>query len=143
MAELLLARALASTNIAAPPEKVFDAWLTKDIASCFLAAGNHEVSAISIDPREGGAFNVSMANTDSSFDHHGHYVVIDRPRRLVFTWVSPATEGRLTMVEILFTPADGGTRLELRHEGLLNEERERQHAGGWQSILDKLQRQLN
>src|SRR5215212_9985251 len=102
MAELLLARAMASTLIAAPPEKVFDAWLDQDVASRFLAAGSHEVSAISIDAREGGAFNVSMANTDSSFDHYGHYFVIDRPRQLVFTWISPATEGRLTMVEILF-----------------------------------------
>jgi uncharacterized protein YndB with AHSA1/START domain len=140
MAELLLARAMASTRIAAPPEKVFDAWLDEDVARQFLAAGDHSVADIAIDSREGGAFNVSMANTESSFDHHGHYVVLDRPRRLVFTWISPATEGRLTMVEINFTPENGGTLVELRHDGLLNEERERQHAGGWQSILDKLQR---
>ena len=142
MAELLLARAMASTTIAAPPEKVFNAWLDEDLASRFLAAGQTSVGALSIDAREGGAFSVTMTDSEGDYPHRGHYVVIDRPRRLVFTWISKGTEERLTMVEVRFIPEDGGTLVELRHDGLLNEEREGQHARGWQSILDKLAGQL-
>ena len=71
MAELLLARAMASTNIAAPPEKVFDAWLSEDVASRFVAAGNHEVSAISSDPLDGGSVNVPNV---PFFDASGYLV---------------------------------------------------------------------
>lgn len=137
MAELLLARAMASTSIKAPPEKIFDAWLNPDLAGRFLAAGSTHVESIKIDAREGGAFRIGMKD-ETIHDHHGNYVLIDRPRRLVFTWVSKGTEGRLTMVEVRFTPEGDGTRVELRHDGLLNEERERQHATGWGTILDKL-----
>lgn len=141
MAELLLARAMASASIEAPPEKIFDAWLDEDLASRFMAAGESHVDSIAIDARVGGAFRIGMKD-DSVHDHHGTYVVIDRPRRLVFTWVSKGTEGRLTMVEIRFIPQGGGTLVELRHDGLLNDERERQHGKGWQSIFDKMQRQF-
>ena len=31
----------------------------------------------------------------------------------------------------------GGTRVDLRHHGLLNDTRANQHSKGWQSILEK------
>lgn len=139
MAEIL-AKAEVSIRIGAPPERVFDAWLDPGLARQFLAAGETRVGEMEIDPREGGRFRIEMASGERRYMHHGEYVVIDRPRRLVFTWISAATEERLTIVDVHFTPDAGGTRVDLRHEGLLNPEREAQHRWGWQSILEKLER---
>ena len=44
------------------------------------------------DPRDGGAFRIVMVNDDTDILHSGTYREIDRPRRLVFTWTSPATQ---------------------------------------------------
>src|SRR5579863_2549147 len=139
MAEATPYRASAEIEIAAAPEAVFDAWLDPGMAARFLAAGETHVGEIAIDAREGGAFRIVMRRPDDTrVDHHGRYVVIDRPRRLVFTWMSAATEQRLSLVEVTFTPTASGVRVRIDHEGLPDAERAGQHQGGWASILAKL-----
>jgi uncharacterized protein YndB with AHSA1/START domain len=81
-----------------------------------------------------------MQGDAKSYEHSGRYVVIDRPRRLVFTWISAGTDHRLSLVTIVFTPIQGGVRLDLEHEGIPDAERARQHESGWASILRKLAR---
>ncbi len=138
MARPSLYRAAASVLIRATPEAAFDAWLDPRLARQFLAAGDTTVAAFECDPREGGSFRLVMARAETRFEHEGRYVLIDRPRRLVFTWVSPGTDHRLSLVTVVFTPADGGVRLDLEHEGLPDDERAGRHQLGWTSILDKL-----
>src|ERR1700680_2146634 len=117
MAEPSLYRATATATIRTTPEAAFAAWL---------------------DPRQAAPFRLVMQGAAESFEHTGRYVVIDRPRRLVFTWISVATDHRLSLVTIVFTPADGGVRIDLEHEGIPDAERAGRHQGGWTSILRKL-----
>lgn len=138
MAEPILHQARASVTIRGKPEAVFDAWLDPKRAGRFLAAGEMVVGDIELDPREGGAFRLVMQGAAERYVHHGRYVLIDRPRRLVFTWISPGTEWRLSLVTVAFTPVDGGVRVDLEHEGLPDADRAERHRRGWGSILDKL-----
>lgn len=138
MAEPILARAQASIEIAAPAEAVFDAWLDPAIAGRFLAAGDMDVETAEIDAREGGAFRVVMRGEDNRVEHSGRYVVIERPRRLIFTWVSAGTDWRLSLVTVVFIPIPAGVRVELQHEGLPNADRAARHEYGWETILAKL-----
>lgn len=131
-------RARASVLIAASAEAVFDAWLDPALARRFMAAGDMRVSELTIDPREGGAFHLVMQGERERYVHHGRYVVIDRPRRLVFTWISEGTAQRLSLVTVRLSVEAGGVRVELEHEGLPDPERGDIHGRGWGSILGKL-----
>lgn len=138
MAAPSLYRATASVEIRTTPEAAFDAWLDPRQAALFLAADTTIVGEFVNDPREGGAFRLVMRGASDSYEHTGRYVVIDRPRRLVFTWISAGTDHRLSLVTVVFTPVEGGVRLDLEHEGIPDVERARQHESGWASILRKL-----
>jgi uncharacterized protein YndB with AHSA1/START domain len=76
----------------------------------------------------------------------GKYVIVDQPRRVVFTWgwsdpgmgVPPGS----STVEVTFEPEASGrsTRLRLVHRGLPDSDRERVlHDDGWTRFLARLQ----
>jgi uncharacterized protein YndB with AHSA1/START domain len=140
MAEPSPYRAYAEIEIAAAPAKVFDAWLDPGLAARFFAGGDTVVGEIAIDPREGGAFRLVMQDGAARFEHEGRYVVIERPRRLIFTWFSAGTDHRLSLVEVTFTPTAAGVRVRVEHEGLPDAERAGRHQRGWGTILAKLSR---
>ena len=71
------------------------------------------------DPRPGGEFWLNVTNVDIA---SGHFVDIDPPHRVVFTWGwetgrSPLPPGAST-VEITLSPNGDGTDLRLRHLNL-------------------------
>jgi uncharacterized protein YndB with AHSA1/START domain len=79
----------------------------------------------------------------------GRYVIVDRPRRIVFTWgwsdpsigVPPGS----SEVEVTFAPQDSGrsTRMRLVHRGLPDAERGVMlHDDGWTRFLARLQAAL-
>jgi uncharacterized protein YndB with AHSA1/START domain len=138
MAEAIPLRATATIVVRAAPEKVFDAWLDPAKAANFLAAGDTVARDVTIDAREGGAFRVVMQRRDIGIEHHGRYVLIDRPRRLIFTWLSSGTDWRLSLVTVTFTAVEGGVRVDIEHEGLPNAGQAGRHQQGWSSILRKL-----
>lgn len=138
MAQSSLYRATAMVTIRTTPEAAFDTWLDPQRAARFLAAGETAVGEFTNEPREGGGFRLVMQGAAGRYEHSGRYVLIERPRRLVFTWISAGTDWRLSLVSILFTPVEGGVRIDLEHEGIPDGERARLHENGWASILKKL-----
>jgi uncharacterized protein YndB with AHSA1/START domain len=142
MATPSLHRATASIVIHTSPEAAFDAWLDPRTASRFVAPDTRSVALFESEPREGGSFRLVMQGDSGQIAHEGRYVLVDRPRRLIFTWISPGTDQRLSLVTVLFTPTDGGVRIDLEHEGLPDAERADRHAGGWRSILERLSHSL-
>ena len=135
-----LQRARVSLTIRTTPERAFDAWLDPALARQFMAGGaDQRVAVFETDPREGGAFRVDMTDGQRTLVHEGQYVVIDRPNRLVFTWISAGTDLRLSLVSITFTAVAGGVRLDLEHEGIPDDARAAGHVRGWTAILTKLQ----
>jgi len=139
MASPSLQVARAGVTIRATPERAFDAWLDPKLAVQFLGAGGSEVSTFENDPREGGAFRLVMSFPDRHVPHEGRYVLIDRPRRLIFTWVSAGTDERLSLVTVTFTSVPEGVRVDLVHEGLPDAERAANHTYGWGTILAQLE----
>jgi uncharacterized protein YndB with AHSA1/START domain len=137
MASPRLYRVAASVEIRATPEAAFDAWLDPRRAARFLAANNTNVAVFENDPREGGGFRLVMGDEGRLIEHEGRYVVIDRPKRLIFTWVSAGTDHHLSLVTLTFTATASGVRIDLEHDGLPDAERAGRHEGGWSSILRK------
>jgi len=129
-------------EIAAPAEALFDAWLeAQSLGSWLRPAGVRETRA-ETDPREGGTFRIVMVDDESSVVHSGTYLEIDRPRRLVFTWSSPATGFRDSIVTVTFQASSNSTVVEIHQVGLPDEEAQASHDAGWSDVLRELGRTL-
>ena len=123
----------------APPEEVFDAWTDAASLAVWMAPGAVSRSVVELDARVGGRFRIVMKGPDCDHVHEGEYLVVERPRRLVFTWISAATGGLATTVTVELVPRGRGeTELTLTHEGLPDEAAREQHGSGWGDILRKL-----
>jgi uncharacterized protein YndB with AHSA1/START domain len=131
--------ASAEITIDAPADRVFSAWCDQRIAAKFLCVGDPARGEARIDARVGGEIFVVMADASMRILHRGEFLVVDPPRRLVFTWLSQPTGLRLTIVSVDFEQLDGRrTRVRLQHEGFGDAETARSHAGGWTGILQAL-----
>jgi uncharacterized protein YndB with AHSA1/START domain len=128
-------------EIAAPAEELFDAWLdAQSLGSWLRPTGIRETRA-ETDPRVGGTFRIVMVDDESSIEHTGTYREIDRPRRLVFTWTSPSTRFRDSIVTVTFEPSsNSSTLVEIHQVGLPDEEARVGHHAGWSDALRELDR---
>jgi uncharacterized protein YndB with AHSA1/START domain len=136
-ASLASAAVVVRRTIAAPPEILFDAWLDPISLSQWMRPGAIRSTQARVDARVGGEYEIVMQGDANPIRHRGVYLTIDRPRRLVFTWQSPATEDRETLVTVDFIPRGKATELVVTHEQLPESARP-SHENGWTSGIGKL-----
>ncbi len=128
-------------EIAAPVETLFDAWLDAKRLGTWLRPRVVSETRAETDPREGGDFRIIMVSDQSDILHQGTYLEINRPSRLVFTWSSPATDHRDSVITVTFQPVgSSSTRVEIHQVGLPDEESRAGHTEGWSDALAELQR---
>lgn len=126
-------------HIAAPRERVFDAWLDPKMLARFMLPGpDMSVPEATTDPREGGRFLIVMRAGENDLPHGGTYTTIDRPNKLAFTWESPMSPMEGSTVTLDFVEADGGTDLRLTHVRFPSEESRENHRAGWGRIVATL-----
>ena len=124
-------------TINAPIEKVFDAWLDPAMLRQFvLPQPGMPQPEVENDPREGGEFRIVMRHGDEVLPHAGNYLVIDRPRRLKFSWGSHYSPDDSTVTLDFSAPDAGTTHVVLTQVKFLHEEARDAHRGGWSNILD-------
>jgi uncharacterized protein YndB with AHSA1/START domain len=121
----------------APPSEVFDMFVDAEKLVRWIG-----ISA-DLEARRDGRFRLELMPGQYC---EGHYVIVDRPHRVVFTWgwsdpdmgVPPGS----STVEVTFEPerSGGSTRLRLVHRGLPDSERGRVlHDDGWTRFVARLQ----
>jgi uncharacterized protein YndB with AHSA1/START domain len=126
-------------RLKAEAEQIFDLWTKPDLMVRWMSPypGTVDCKA-SCDLRSGGAFSLVMSGEESSRVVSGTYVQIDRPRKLVFTWIGPLTNNVNTLVTIELIPHGDETELVLTHERLPTMAIREGHTKGWGNILDHL-----
>jgi uncharacterized protein YndB with AHSA1/START domain len=123
--------------ISVPRERVFAAWLDPASLAQWMRPDKTTDATAEVDPRVGGKFRIVMIQGQERYEHTGEYLVIERPERLSFTWISNATDLRSTLVTIDFLQRDTGTDLVLTHRRLPPSQVE-SHRSGWTDILREL-----
>lgn len=126
-------------RVSASPEQIFDMWTRPELMVRWMSPFPGTVHCqASCDLRPGGRYRLVMSTEGASREVTGTYVQIDRPRRLVFTWMGPLTDQVSTLVTLELNPNGDETDLVLTHERLPTDAMFEGHTKGWGRILDHL-----
>ncbi len=133
-----------------PAERVYDAWLDPDKLRVWQSAAlkkmglSGEIGEVTIDAKVGGTFLYSDFRDGSEMCHRGTYLELDRPRRIVFTWIAhnrdepdPAQEADPDKVTLTIEPDGDGCVATIVHH--LNERWKEfldPTRNGWSAILE-------
>jgi uncharacterized protein YndB with AHSA1/START domain len=126
---------VASVRIGAPPEVVFPYFTDPGLAVKWIA------DAAYLDARPGGTLAIDVRGNPA----RGEYVVVDPPRRIVFTW---GIEDRAdfppgsSTVEVVLRADGDETVVTLTHRDLPTEDHRRSHREGWGEFLGLLAEQV-
>jgi uncharacterized protein YndB with AHSA1/START domain len=146
---------LAEIFVAAPPERVFQAFADPAQKMQWWGAKNlYRITEYHSDLRPGGKWkSVGVGADGKSFQVDGEYLEIDPPRLIVHTWNPSFAHLRHTVVRIEFIPQDvhnlqsggprragTGTLVKIRHEGFAGDAVQAQsHGEGWKRVLGWMQ----
>ena len=126
----------------ATPEDVFDAWTDPQQARHWMCPVGCMVSELTLEARVGGRLRLVMQVGGKDFIHLGEFLEVERPRRLVFTWITMYTYYRKSVVTVEFAPVEERTELRITHVLLPDEELADAHRKGWEGLLDHLETRL-
>ncbi|THF85602.1 SRPBCC domain-containing protein [Deinococcus sp. KSM4-11] len=125
-------------HFTAPPERVFDAWVG-DAWAQWLPFPHAVVERLDVHTHVGGHYHLTMRMPNGQqMTASGVYREVQRPTRLVFTWLTSLSE-HASLVSVTLQPSGGGTRMVLRHEGLPIPELRESHRRGWLGGFERLE----
>ncbi|MGH6839589.1 MAG: SRPBCC domain-containing protein [Methylocella sp.] len=129
-----------SRRFDAKPERVFDAWLSKEWGE-WLPPRGARCEVILLEPRVGGRYQVSMTMQDGRpIEISGVYRELIRPEKLVFTWLG-SYNSQETLITLTFKPDGTGTQMNMRQDGFADTQLRDGYNSGWtgeKGSFDKL-----
>ncbi len=122
-----------SRRFDAPPERVFDAWVTKDWCEWMGPAGSR-CTLVALDARIGGSFHLRMTLADGRVSEiTGTYRELVRPERLSMVWGGDCTRFG-TSLTVTFRRDGTGTLMTLCQEGLPDPTIRGNFENGWAGV---------
>lgn len=120
--------------IRAPATRVFDAWTDAAQLRAWWGPEGVRCEDAVIDLRVGGRFHIDNRLPDGRLVRiAGEFLVVEAPRRLVYTWsTGPGIDERVT---VSFEATGDDTRVVVTHERVDDPERRAGHADGWRGCL--------
>jgi uncharacterized protein YndB with AHSA1/START domain len=132
--------------IAAPPERVFDAFTGPEGQREFYGT---DAPGWIVDSRcelrVGGVWSIWFGPSRDELYHHRHvFAAIERPHRILLTTTETRLDGSSfdTSMEFTFEPRDGGTLMRVVQAGFPTEELRDEHTRGTSNAFDRFERTL-
>lgn len=132
-------------HFAAPPDAVFRAWTDPKAFAQWIGPPGVQARDVRVDLRVGGGYSLVLHGDDSGpYPLSGEYREIDRPRRLVFTfvWGHGDLAGLEMLVSLDLIAERGGTRMEFLQEQVPSASARDRHEEGWSGSFARLERLL-
>lgn len=128
----------------ASAEEVFEAWTSPEVMRRWLHCGpDWETPKAEVDLRVGGKVRVVMRRPDGSeAEAWGAYALIDRPHRLVMSWIFYDDPSNEQLIELSFSESEGSTTVRLVNSSISTDERRDAQDWGWRACLGELGRLL-
>jgi uncharacterized protein YndB with AHSA1/START domain len=102
-----------SRRIPAPAESVFDVWMDPKSPGGPWFGAERSI----IQPQVDGFFYFAVKHEGRMWAHYGRFLAIERPRRVEYTWMSEATKGAESVVEVTFEPSGNQTETHIASLG--------------------------
>ena len=132
-------------TIAAPPEKVFDAFTQAETLARWFSPSDQYTSTVpECDARPGGRYRIEMRHSGGNVHVvYGVYERVVRPTELVFSfaWENMPERGH-SRVTVTFEKTGTGTKLVIFQEQLPSAEMREAHNAGWTGCLARLDQVL-
>ena len=128
----------------ASPDAVYDEWLDPAALMDWMCPRPARCRNVELDPRVGGRLRIDISDSGAEFWVSGEYLVLDRPRRLSFswscsTWPDPSLA---SVVHVFLEPRENEQTLMTIEHTLLPPGLAGQHLRGWAAIADQLADEL-
>jgi uncharacterized protein YndB with AHSA1/START domain len=137
VSDLVDGRIVASVEIAAPAERVFQAISSREITAWWGNPGVFDTREWSGDVRVGGRWRAAGVSRGRPYVLGGEFLEVDPPRKLVHTWQG-VVPGPPSRVAYFLEPIEGGTRLTVKHSDIATPEEAANIHVGWRTSLDRL-----
>jgi uncharacterized protein YndB with AHSA1/START domain len=129
-------RLMVSRDMVTSAQALYHAW-TEGFDSWFAEPGT-----VSMRAEVNQAFFFETEFGGGRHPHYGRFLTLEPDRHVELTWVTLATHGAETVVDVKLLPAQDATRLELTHSGFPDKETMSRHADAWPLVLDQLDERL-
>lgn len=129
----------ATVEIAAPPAAVFRALTDpQELETWWGHPEMYRTHDYQIDLRVGGKWSAKATGGGQESVVRGEYLAVDPPRVLETSWEPSWDQFRRTIVRYTLEAIPSGTRLTVFHRGFAGEEDCKNHADGWERVLEWL-----
>jgi uncharacterized protein YndB with AHSA1/START domain len=129
-----------SRRLAAPRESVFWAWTDPEQLTRWCAPEGYTVPTLTRELRVGGAYRIEMHHPDERVVLHGHYLLLDPPARLAYTYGWEGSEMEAPQMTVLVDLHDrhGATDVDVTHGPFESDAVLSFHEWAWNSCLHQL-----
>jgi uncharacterized protein YndB with AHSA1/START domain len=142
VSDLVDGRIVASVELAAAPERVFQALASPETVDWWVNPGVFDTRQWTGDVRIGGRWRASGIARGAPYVLEGEFLEVDPPRKLVQTWHIAGAPGTPSTVTFLLEPIACGTRLTVHHTGIAAPDQRNNVGAGWRSSFDRLEEML-
>jgi uncharacterized protein YndB with AHSA1/START domain len=129
---------VATVEVGLPPARVFEALTSAEICQWWVRPSVFDTREWTGDVRAGGRWRTGGTFRGQAYALEGTYLEVDAPRTLVHTWERVGVPGEPSTVSYAIEPIDGGTRVTLRHSGLMVPEVCSNTCIGWETSFERL-----
>lgn len=128
-------------TIEASAEKLFAAWTEPSQLKLWWGPKGVRCIGAELDLRVGGSYRIGNQLPDGTILWiAGEFELIERPRKLVFSWRLEGVESAPERVTVQFEAAGDATEVIVTHERIANRELRERHEQGWVGCLESLDR---